>query len=122
LTLCIQGRVASGIGRGGYFVEKYSGLFEGLLDGKPYPGTLNIVLDNCYNEVLKGVEPVIINPPEPGLCSAVAYKGWIRGVRVVVLRPLASRHDCRVVEVVASVKLRDFLGVRDGDLIEICIE
>jgi riboflavin kinase len=115
----IRGKVVSGIGEASWYVEKYSETLKTHLGEKPYPGTLNILLCECFNELLKGVKPIVINPPEQGLCSALGYIGYVKGFKVLVLKPLASRHDCRVVELIAGVKLRDVLGLRDGDEIEV---
>lgn len=121
VSITIRGRVVSGVAQAGYYVEKYKDLFKPLLGSDPYPGTLNVKLDKCIWDYASHIKPIVIKPPEPGLCEAHVYKGWIKGLEVLVVKPLISVHDCTIVEVIASVRLRDLLGLKDGDPVEIVI-
>jgi len=118
----LRGVVVSGVGVAWKYVEEYEHIFERLLGAKPYPGTLNVLLPDCYSNILAGVKPRVIQPPRPGLCKAYVYTGWLGGIKVVIVKPTKTIHDCRVVEVVAPVKLRDLLGIKDGDVVEIEID
>jgi riboflavin kinase len=115
----IRGVVVSGIGEAGFYVKLYSEYFRELLGGEPYPGTLNILLESCsaLEEIFS--EKHLVKPLKPGLAPAYIRRGVLRGFSVVVVKPLVTRHECRVLEVVSSVKLRDVLGLRDGDVVEI---
>ncbi len=118
----LRGLVVSGVGVAWKYVKEYEHIFERLLGAKPYPGTLNVLLPDCYSNILAGVKPHVIQPPRPGLCEAYVYAGWLGGIRVVIVKPAKTVHDCRVVEVVAPVKLRDLLGIKDGDVVKIEID
>jgi len=48
-----------------------------------------------------------------------AFRARVRGVEGAVVMPERTHHPTDVIEVVAPVKLRDVLGLRDGDRIEI---
>jgi len=119
LTVKIRGVVVSGIGEAGFYVKLYSDYFKELLGEEPYPGTLNIVIDSCsvLGEVFS--DNHLVKPRKPGLAPAYIRRGVLGGFNVVVVKPLVTRHDCRVLEVVSTIKLRDVLGLRDGDVIEI---
>ncbi|MEM0004438.1 MAG: DUF120 domain-containing protein [Desulfurococcaceae archaeon] len=119
MTLNIRGVIVSGTREASRYVEEYGLEFEKLLGVKPYPGTLNIKLDKCLEEIIGGFKPLIIPPPKPGLGVVYAYRGFLRGIRVLVVKPALTRHDCRVLEVVSGVKLREVLGLSDGDVVEI---
>lgn len=115
----LRGRVQSGISRGGYYVEKYKELFKPLLGGDPYPGTLNVKLDKCIWEYIGDLKPLIVKPMEQGLCEAYVFKGRIGGHDVLLVKPSVTIHECSVIEIVARVRLRDALNLRDGDIVEI---
>lgn len=117
----LRGRVVSGIARAGYYVDKYRDLFKPLLGTDPYPGTLNIKLDKCIWEYTKGLSPLVVKPSEPGLCEAYVFRGRVGGIDVLIVKPSVTIHDCTIVELIAGVKLRDLLSLRDGDVVEIAI-
>jgi len=48
-----------------------------------------------------------------------AFRARIRGIESAVVMPERTHHPSDVIEVVAPVKLRDVLGLRDGDRVEI---
>ncbi|MEM0099654.1 MAG: DUF120 domain-containing protein, partial [Desulfurococcaceae archaeon] len=64
-------------------------------------------------------KPTIIQPPRKGLGVVYAYRGFLRGIQVLVVKPALTKHDCRVVELVSAVKLREVLGLNDGDIVEV---
>ncbi len=115
----IKGVVVSGIGEAGFYVKLYSDYFKELLGAEPYPGTLNILVDSCsvLGEVFS--ENHLVKPRKPGLAPAYIRRGVLGGFNVVIVKPLVTRHDCRVLEAVSTVKLRDKLRLRNGDVVEI---
>lgn len=117
----LRGIVFSGLGEGARYVELYSREIEIILGFKPYPGTLNLRLDTCINEILKDTNPIIISPPRRDLGSVMAYRGYIKDIYVLVLKPSISRYDCRVVEIVSRENLRERFSLRDGDVIEVIL-
>jgi len=115
----IKGRVLSGVGKGAYYVKlkPYYSLFKSLLEKAPYPGTLNVrVEDGRLN--MKDL-PHRFKPNEFG---EVRYAlGEICGIKILILRPCKSIHPENIFEIVAPVKLRDMLRLQDGETIEFTI-
>ncbi len=120
----IKGTVESGLGEGGYYLSRkeYVLQIEELLGFTPYPGTLNIRLEPVqmarYRHFLSGA--VLIK----GFVSegrtfgdVVAVRAEIGGMRCAAITPKRS-HYSDVIEIIAPVKLRDALNLRDGDEVE----
>jgi riboflavin kinase len=115
----VRGIVVSGIGEAGFYVKLYSDFFKGILGGEPYPGTLNILVESC--DVLREIfsETHLIHPLKPGLAPAYVRRGVLRGISVLVVKPLITRHECMVLELVSTVNLRSMLRLKNGDLVEV---
>ncbi|MEM1519284.1 MAG: DUF120 domain-containing protein, partial [Pyrobaculum sp.] len=47
------------------------------------------------------------------------FKAKIRGVETAVVIPERTHHSSDVIEIIAPMKLRDVLSLRDGEKIEI---
>ncbi len=88
-----------------------------------YPGSLNVELDDDWHV---GGERLRLEPPEHGIgLSIVPCK--IQVFDAFILRTDKNDrgdgdHAPNVVEVAATVRLRDALGVEDGDKVEILVE
>lgn len=121
MAIRIRGCVFSGSGEAAYYVKLYENSFEQLLGSKPYPGTLNIRLDKCFEEYARNIKPLVIEPPRSDLGAVHVYMGYLAGYRVLVVKPAKTRYECNVVEVVSDTKLRDILKLKDGDLVEVVI-
>lgn len=119
MRITIRGKVISGSREASKYVEEYKSEFKNILGVEPYPGTLNIKLDKCMEEITSSIKPTIIPPPRQGLGFVYAYRGFIRGIKVLVVKPELTKHDCRVVELVSTVKLREVLNLADGDIVEV---
>lgn len=117
----LEGQVISGLGRGADYVEmdEYQERFSEALGFAPFPGTLNLVVDRAAKEAAKEmVEERTIEPFEVDgeRYSAVeAYPVTVEGVRAALLEMEITDHPPEVAEIVAPVKLRDELGLDDGD-------
>jgi len=126
-SIRLAGIVVSGLGEGAFYVslEGYRRAIENALGFTPYPGTLNIRLDPqslMYRRYLDSLPGILI----PGFSNGVrtygavkAFRASIRGVKGAVVMPERTHHPTDVIEVVAPVKLRDVLGLKDGDRIEV---
>jgi Transcriptional regulator of a riboflavin/FAD biosynthetic operon len=127
VSIRMVGVVVSGLGEGVFYIslEGYRRVMEELLGFVPYPGTLNIKLDPqslAYRRYLESLPGILI----PGFTNGMrtygavkAFRARIRGVEGAVVMPERTHHPTDVIEVVAPVKLRDVLGLRDGDRVEI---
>ena len=112
----VKGKVISGVGKGKFYVLKkpYFSLFKSLLNAKPYPGTLNVVISDGQLTIEE--LPHRFKPSEYG---EIRYTlGEFSGIKIVVLRPCKSVHPKNVFEIVAPVRLRDALNIMDGENIE----
>ncbi|MDW8002229.1 MAG: DUF120 domain-containing protein [Deltaproteobacteria bacterium] len=120
----VKGRIFSGIGKGKDFV-KIDWVEEGierLVGIRPYPGTLNLRVDEDDFHLLMEMRPYgfFLESPNPQFCSAILLKGEIEGYQCALVFP---QEDVWVhkntLEVVSSIKLKDRLGLKDGDEIEL---
>jgi len=118
----IKGRVVSGLGEGSRYVSLYSEMFKKYLGFKPYPGTLNIMVENTTMSTDNIVKKIIIPPPGNGYASVYAYRAYIYGVEpVYVVKPMVTKHGSSVVEIVSRYYLRERYCLRDGSIVELLI-
>jgi riboflavin kinase len=117
-VLRIRGRVSQGLGEGGFYVEKYAEEFGRTLGFKPFPGTLNIEILNGVLSLheCKGIE---IKPPSPSYGLVLAYPACLNGEKVFIIKPLLTRHSSQIIEIISSFKLREVLGLKNGDVVEV---
>lgn len=118
--------IESGFGEGAYYVQLYSSRFEESLGLKPYPGTLNARVIDGESDLARCIsssKPILIPPPE-GRCElkpVIALPAEIIAsssiLKVYLVKPLASKHSDDVIELISSVRIRDELRLKDGDLI-----
>jgi HAD superfamily hydrolase (TIGR01549 family) len=124
----IQGEVVSGVGEAGRFLQVpwvRAQLIE-QLGFEPFPGTLNLRVsaeaDRAAFEWLKR-QPEIPIEPEPGFCAARCYRVSLEGrLAAAVLIPEVPGYPPEALEIVAPVRLRDALPVRDGSLLTVAVE
>jgi riboflavin kinase len=122
----LKGKVFSGKGEGTEFlnfpwVRKQ---IEEKLGFAPYPGTLNVGLfEDSVNlrkrlEWAKGMEIL----SEPGFCRGRLFEACLMGTVVCgVIIPDVAGYPEDVIELVASVNLRERLQLSDGDLVDVKI-
>jgi len=123
MTQTLQGRVVSGLGDFGKWIEPLRDHYQRITGMILYPGTLNIELD----------EPFEL-PPGCLRLEAAEYGGRV-SVSIVPCRVLgrrafllrtdrnasgAGRHPLTIVEIATDVRLRDAFGLSDVD--EVTIE
>jgi len=121
----LRGKVESGIGDFGRWIEKLEAHYEHKTGMKLYPGTLNIRLEELFT-VPAGC--VRLEASEyGGTVSVNIVPCWILGRRAFILRTDsnesgAGRHPRTVVEIASDVKLRDEYHLVDGDEVFIEVE
>lgn len=100
-------------------------LREGL-GFSPYPATLNLRLEAeeaiaVWREVRSRAGGIVIDPPDPSCCRARCFRVDIEGRQEgAVLLPEVEGYPANKIEVVAPVRLKEALKVKDGD--EITLE
>ena len=118
----IEGEIASGMGKGEFFLsqEFYTKEFEKNLGFVPFPGTLNIVVSEEHldeiNEIKNSCENLIKPDEEFG---AVKYIEATLNDKVSgsIVFPAKTAHEENYLEFIAENKLRDELGLKDGDIV-----
>jgi riboflavin kinase len=121
----LKGRVMTGLGEGQYYIslEGYRRQFVEKLGFEPYPGTLNLQLKEPF-----AVQDTSAIKIEGFKDSARTYGGGkcypvkIDGIGAAIIRPDRSSYPLNMVEVIAPINLRERLGLRDGDEVEVILE
>jgi CTP-dependent riboflavin kinase len=124
----IAGRLATGIGQGRHFtrLEWARRQFIQLLGIDPFPGTINLVLDDpaalaVWSKVRNGSGVRIDNPNDgPHDCDARCYPVRIAGrIDGAIVLPEVAGYPPATIEIIAAIGVRDALGIADGDRVEI---
>ncbi len=134
--LRLRGLVSSGRGEGAKFTELtwFREQVKRKLRFNPEPGTLNIKLlseeDVALFKLLRSIEGlgVKIEPPEGYPYGGLSYRAELRRLgeewwaHVYIILPLVDRYYEDVVELIAPAKLREALGLRDFDEVELSVK
>ncbi len=123
----IRGKIFSGLGEGRYYVslEGYKRQFEEKLGFTPYPGTLNIKIPReqmFFRNRLDEEEGILIKgfkTEERTFGDVKAFRCKINGIEGAIVIPQRTHYPKNVLEVIAPVKLRDVLRLKDGDWVEV---
>ena len=118
----IDGEVKAGLGKGAFFIsqEFYSKEFTKNLGFTPYPGTLNVVVSDKYLDEINEIKDNCQNIIKPGEgFGAVKYIEAVLNdeVKGAIVFPAKTVHDMNYLEFIAEVRLRDELGLEDGDIV-----
>ncbi len=125
--IVIRGKVFSGLGEGRYYVslDGYKRQFIDKLGFEPYPGTLNIRIPkeelyfrrrlNCENGILISG----FSTGDRTFGDVKAFKCKVNGINGAVVIPQRTHYPLNVLEIIAPVKLRDALNLKDGDIVEV---
>ncbi len=126
VPIVISGKLIRGSNKAAFFTELFW-VKEQCLEKFgfiPFPGTLNLEIrpeDIQRFETLsdQGWEDFV--PPDETFCSSRMLPVWIGPVKAALIRPFAdvNIHGRQVMEIMAPVKLRDFLTLTDGDRVEV---
>ncbi len=122
----ISGIIESGAGKGAFFtqVDWVVKQCENKLDMTPFPGTLNVKIDDRtvhqLGEFLRVADAELI-PDDPSFCAARVKKVTVNGIAAAVVLPSEDVriHDNRTIELIASSNLKKRLSLNDGDTITI---
>ncbi len=126
-SFIIRGRVFSGLGEGRYYVslEGYRKQFIERLGFDPFPGTLNIKIPKeelYFRRRLNGENGILIKgfaTKDRTFGDVKAFKCKVCGIEGAVVIPKRTHYPVDVLEVIAPVKLRDVLKLKDGDFVEV---
>ncbi|GAB6174010.1 hypothetical protein JCM15765_34880 [Paradesulfitobacterium aromaticivorans] len=123
-TVHLHGIVQSGLNQAIFFtqldwVKEQCAGFAGFT---PIPGTLNVRVAGSSAhqwQTLVRSGQLILNPPVPDFCPALLLPGQVCGVEAAAVIPLISDYPADLIEILAPVKLREHLALKDGDAVEI---
>ncbi len=132
-TVVLKGVVTKGLGEGAVYmsIPEYRARFAEILGYEPFAGTLNVKLHDEYVPARKAlrdmqgyrIEGFTLNGRRYG--GVTVYRAVIRGrdksANCALLDLEVTRHGDDVVELIAPVRLRDELGLKDGDPVEIYV-
>ncbi|MEF8833009.1 MAG: DUF120 domain-containing protein [Candidatus Thermoplasmatota archaeon] len=127
-TIELEGEVVSGAGEARYFLalEGYKKRFRENFGFQPFEGTLNIKLQGDalkkYKE-LKEKEGIFIDGfVEKGkrFGNVECFPSKINGVYSILIMPEKTRYEEQA-EIVAEEKLREEIGLEDGDEVQILV-
>ena len=89
----------------------------------PYPATLNLRLESkedmeIWQQTQKEAKGIDISPPDASFCQALCFPVEIeRRYKGAVLLPQVKDYPKDKIEVIAPVRLKEALKVRDGERI-----
>jgi Transcriptional regulator of a riboflavin/FAD biosynthetic operon len=129
LTVILRGQVVSGLGEGKFYMslEGYRKQFVERLGINPYPGTLNVkindeyIRERIYLEKLPGIIIEGFRNGSRSYGSVKCFKCSISGIPCAMLIIERTHHGPEVVEIVAEKNLRETLGLIDGSEVEITV-
>ena len=131
MQLSLGGSIFSGMGKGKYYVghPEYQKRFEAALGYRPYPGTLNVKLeDNIVIEELKtlrsmgGVRIDAFSHDGEEFSALTCFDGKLGEERITLLFIDVTHYNESVAELISASFLRGKFGLRDGDQVAFAID
>ena len=118
----LHGKVVSGRGNFGFWIERLNHFYEQKTGIRLYPGTLNLELSSPYSL-----------PPDVMRLEADEYGGRVSvsivpcrifGRQAFLLRTDENErgtghHQRNIIEIATDIRLRDAYNLRDGDWVEV---
>ncbi|MDG6909045.1 MAG: CTP-dependent riboflavin kinase [Nitrososphaerota archaeon] len=131
MRLSVTGTVFSGMGKGKYYVghPEYQRRFRERLGYSPYPGTLNVKLEDGalirkLEEIRKadGVKIEGFTLGGESFSSLTCFEGELRGEKVTLLFIDITYYNETVAELVSPAYLRGKLGLKDGEYVTFSVD
>lgn len=131
--ICVQGKLATGLGEGQYYLsrEGYVQGFQQLVGYEPFPGTFNVnlstedasVLDQIRHRAKFLLESFQAEGRTFGgvLVTPARIQVGLREHEGAAIVPLRTHHEATL-ELIAPVRLRDALKATDGDAVKVHLE
>lgn len=118
----IDGKVTTGLGKAAYFLsqEFYTSQFEKNCGFIPFPGTLNVIVDEKYLDEIAEIKNSCENIIKPDTeFGAVKYIEAVLNdeVKGAIVFPDKTTHEENYLEFISKNKLRDELGLEDDDVV-----
>ena len=126
--LAITGKIVSGAGQGAFFtrIDWVQQQCNEKLGFKPYPGTLNLEIsaeDPPIIESLAHKKGIELISPDRKFCNAKAFAVTLGEIKGAIIMPeeKVRIHPKNIIEMIASLNIKEALNVKDGDIITIVI-
>ena len=129
--LTFAGTIFSGTGKGKYYVghPEYQRRFTEALGYRPYPGTLNVKLEeDRYVEQLRtlrtmgGIRVEGFRRVGEEFSALTCFDGQLSGERVTLLFIDITHYNESVAELISPIYLRGKLNIRDGDRVTFTVD
>ncbi len=121
----LRGKVVTGLGEGQYYISLagYRRQFIDKLGFDPYPGTLNLKLDEKSVEHRKRINGNILISgfidQNRTFGNGSCFDVTIAGVKGAVIIPERTHYPEDIIEIIAPVNLREYLKVKDGSMVAV---
>lgn len=128
MKIILNGTVSSGLGEGKFFIQLdwVVEQFMAKMGFVPYPGTLNVdIAESDWYSLLEFVQDggVRIEPNNKAFCSAICYEALLNGqLSGAVVIPEFTKHPYGRLEIVAPVRIKDTLTIKDGDVVSLTLK
>jgi len=120
----IRGKIVSGVGKAAQFtqLEWVREQCREKLGFIPFPGTVNLEITQESVSILKALQKrhgIRLIPPDPQFCESKAFLLSLGDIQAALILPeeKVRVHGRFVIEIMAPVKVKDALGVGEGDSI-----
>jgi CTP-dependent riboflavin kinase len=125
----LVGKIVSGVRQAAYFTQLdwVREQCREKLGFEPWPGTLNVEFSEDFLpliEALREEEGVMLIPPDPRFCAAKVRPCSMGDISAAIVLPAedVNVHGKRVIEIIAPLRLKDALGLDDGDSLELALK
>ena len=125
--ISFSGKVVVGLGEGAYYLSQkgYSAQFSRKIGFKPYPGTLNVSIDDDDIEkrlTLRQQTPIEIPGFKKGnrtFGKIDTYRCVLGGIPCAIVFPERSVHGLKVLEIISAFNLRKKLNLSDDSKVSV---
>ena len=123
----LSGELTSGYGQGGYYIsqEKYKKQFEEKLGFEPFPGTLDIKLDEKSLKFkeriqrMRGIKIEGFETEERSFGNVKCFPGRIKEEEAALVLPDRTHHEENIIEIISPIEIREKYELDDGAKIEV---
>jgi len=123
----LEGIVTTGYGKGAYFLGQkfYKSKFDEKCGFEPFPGTLNVIIEEKYLENIKKIKTNCTNiiKPKEGFGGVKYIKAILNSnLTGAIVFPDKTTHDENYLEFIAKDNLRNKFNLKDGDKVKLKID
>ncbi len=124
MSFRIKGRIVSGLRVAAGFTELewVKRQFEEKLGFTPYPGTLNLKIEEkdaaALKSFLSGATLIKIIPETDDYCMGYCFPARLeKGIKAAIVIPGVDDYPVEKLEIIAPLQIKESLKVKDGDII-----